>query len=392
MEIPGESHHLPELDGVRGIAILAVLLAHGADFLHVLPIQHPAHTLSTMPYPLLLQGWGGVDLFFTLSGFLITGILLRSRSRTTYFSSFYMRRILRIFPVYYLFLIVSFGASFLTSWQALDIQHHWKWWLPYFFYIENWPVFWASWAGMLSLWGVYWSLAVEEQFYFIWPALVRIFSPRFMLVLCVCGFFLGAPERLSMMHLHGVQFGIMEWPFSRLDGLFLGAAIAFYRHLYGRPVPLRLGGLALGAGAAIYIWLLSAHRIEFFGSGLHIWGFGVTAFALMSAGLIITTQHRVALVNQVLTLSPLRIAGRLSYGMYVYHVIVYRLILSFLRAKIFPRFGETPSLFRGVLVISCSILIVTAIAELSFCFFETPFLRLKRFFPSPAPPVSQVST
>lgn len=390
-EIPGESHHLPELDGVRGIAIVAVLIAHATDFLGVVPIRSLQYPLTSHAYPLLLQGWGGVDLFFTLSGFLITGILLSSRTRPTYFSSFYMRRILRIFPVYYLFLILTLIPTYFFPAFAVGIPHRVKWWLPYFFYIENWPIFWASWAGLISLWGAYWSLAVEEQFYLVWPALVRIFSPRFMFILCIAGFLLGTPERLLMFHLHGVQLGIVQWPFSRLDGLFLGAAIALYRHLYSRPVSLLYGGIAFVAGAAIYSWVGIMHRSEFYGSGPHVWGVGVTGITLMSAGLVVATQHRLALVNRFLTLSPLRMAGRLSYGMYIYHVLVYNLVISFLHKEIFPRFGATSSPVRAVVVIGCSILAVTAIAALSFRFFETPILRLKRFFPSPALPVSQVS-
>jgi peptidoglycan/LPS O-acetylase OafA/YrhL len=183
-KLPKESHYLPELDGVRGLAILGVLLAHGVLFLGVVPNTAMGHVLATIFVP----GWGGVDLFFTLSGFLITGILLRARKRQRYFASFYMRRVLRIFPIYYLFLAGTLLAAQVSQIMALQIPSGFEGRVPYFFYLQNWPVFWRNWTGIGTLWGAYWSLAVEEQFYLVWPAVVRFVSLRAVSALCISGF------------------------------------------------------------------------------------------------------------------------------------------------------------------------------------------------------------
>jgi peptidoglycan/LPS O-acetylase OafA/YrhL len=382
LKIPGESRHAPELDGVRGLAILGVLLAHGDTVLHVVPFTPGGSVLAMF----LAPGWGGVDLFFTLSGFLITGILLRARERPRYFSSFYMRRVLRIFPIYYLFLAVTLLVSHLPQVAADLCPAGFEERISYFIYLQNWPVFWRSWFGLTSLWGAYWSLAVEEQFYMVWPAVIRFANLHAVALLCTVGFLLGWPERMYMMHQHPYLFGVMQWPFSRLDGLLLGAAIAIYREVRGRAVPLNWAFFCFMAGAWIFVWIFWFHMSELAtGFGFHIWGIGVTAFVLMSGGLIVATQHRVEWLHRVLTIRPLLMAGRLSYGMYVYHLVVYRLIVSFRHHL--PGIREHNTVPWALLYIALAILSVTGVAELSFRFIETPFLRLKRFFPSPAAPV-----
>jgi peptidoglycan/LPS O-acetylase OafA/YrhL len=379
LTVPVEGQHAPELDGVRGLAILGVLLAHGADFLGVVPHTLGGNVLATFFVP----GWGGVDLFFTLSGFLITGILMRGRNRPRYFRSFYMRRVLRIFPIYYLFLVVT---VLLAHFSPAIIPAGFTRRLSYFVYLQNWPVFWSSWAGLTTLWGAYWSLAVEEQFYMVWPAVIRFFNLQTVALLCIAGFLLGWPERAYMMHQHPNLFGVMQWPFSRLDGLMLGAAISIYKELRGRAVPLTWAILSFVAGASIFVWILLFHTLELTtGNGFHLWGIGVTAYVLMSGGLIVATQHRVEWLHRFLTMRPLLVAGRLSYGMYVYHLAIYVLIAACRRNLLHT--GLPASSILSVIWIAVAILLVTGVAQLSFQYIEAPFLRLKRFFPSPAAPV-----
>lgn len=388
VKIPGESRHFPELDGIRGLAISMVLIAHGVDFLRIVPGKgEPGFsTWGKLALQVGLQGWGGVDLFFTLSGFLITGILLRARSKPNYFSSFYARRALRIFPIYYFalvaFLLVAHVSGTVAS--RLPVGPHGV--ASYFFYLQNWPCFWQSWAGLTGLWGVYWSLAVEEQFYMVWPTVVRFVPLRAILLICIAGFAAGWPVRLFLVHHHGLFIGVMQSPFSRLDGLFLGAAIALYREIYGRAVPMRWAVASLLVGCALILYVVLIHPDELFGSGSHIWSAGVTAFALIAGGMVAASHYRPPVLHRILTTRWLLFSGRISYGMYVYHLAVYT-VVSHEWVVLLKRYDLSLSPLRAAVVLAIAIAAVTVVSALSFRFFETPFLRLKRFFPSPAAPV-----
>lgn len=356
-------------------------------------MPHPAWT-SIAAFA-LVPGWGGVDLFFTLSGFLITGILLRARKRSEtrshYFRNFYARRVLRIFPVYYLFLTLTLLAANLLPDFGAHLPATTAERVSYFLYLQNWPVFWPNWLGMVSLWGSFWSLAVEEQFYLVWPALLRVLSLRTMLNLCIAGFLIGIPLRLFVIHTYtGISVGVLHFPLSRLDGLFLGAACAIYRELYGTAVPLRRAAIAFATGALLFAYIAIFHVREMVGLGIHICTFGITAYALMSAGLVIASQHPVAGLRRVLTLRPLLLAGRYSYGMYIYHLLVF-LAFEHLARHLSPATSGEFHFFPALAYMALAILATTALAALSFHLFEEPFLKLKRFFPSPAAPLPAAS-
>jgi peptidoglycan/LPS O-acetylase OafA/YrhL len=382
--IAGESRHLPELDGVRGIAIFAVLISHGVGSLRLVP-QDTAWGLAVSRT--LIPLWGGVDLFFTLSGFLITGILLRSRSRSSYFRSFYARRALRIFPIYYGFLIFQLCLGMMSPEFHRFLPATVAERVSYFFYLQNWPVFWVSWAGMTGIASIYWSLAVEEQFYMVWPAVIRWVRPRLLLGICVAGFLLGWVERWVMIRHVGLQFGLMEWPFSRLDGLFLGASLALYQHVAGRRTPMAWAAGLFAAGAVLYGSVAVLHPEELQAAGRHLWTIGVTGFALMSAGMIAAAQHRPRWLHAVLTLRPLVAAGTYSYGMYVYHLLIYTVVASGVSHWIVPRFGAYPNPLIGFAVIVAAIALSMGVAFVSFEVVETRILSLKRYFPSPSAPV-----
>ena len=160
---PAGPAHLPALDGVRGLAVLVVVI-HNAGWLGGPTEQFILKLYSSVTS----TGWIGVSLFFALSGYLITGILLDSRGKAGYFRSFYLRRTLRIFPLDYAFIaLVVFVAAPLAwdrEWASAVWRNQWSYWL----YVSNWTQpFGISIHGITHLW----SLAVEEQFYFIWPVL-----------------------------------------------------------------------------------------------------------------------------------------------------------------------------------------------------------------------------
>ena len=306
----GAPRHQPELDGIRGLAILCVLITHASSVIGVLPNIGLWHWVLFFTTPL----WGGVDLFFALSGFLITGILIRSLNRPNYFRSFYARRALRIFPVYYLFLILSLlvcgryspvAAQIASSAASLpdSIPHK----LSFFVYLQNIPAFWPSVAaGLTGLWGAFWSLAVEEQFYLIWPTLIRWVSLRFMYRVCILALVAGPLIRIWLVtRVTGSSLGLLQFPISRLDGLFGGAALAIYSHLRGKPLPLRWALTWLAVGVAILTTNGVAAPIEFLWTGPWIDIFGISAFALIGLGLIAASQNKVPDLRRALSVAPL---------------------------------------------------------------------------------------
>jgi len=378
VQLPGERRHQPELDGIRGIAILLVMGSHAAGVLGVLPESKVGILLQN----LLVPGWGGVDLFFVLSGFLITGILLRAKTSAHYFQSFYARRVLRIFPIYYLVLI-----------GTLVVQHFFpaiKWLVPqrgverlsYFIYLQNIPVFWQGMRMMTGVWGGYWSLAVEEQFYTVWPLLVRLLSSRAMLIICVAGFLLGLPVRLMLMQWYfGVQVGAIQFTLCRADGLFVGAAIALYINIWKRNVPMRWIQMAGACGVAILLFVLVRYPDELASDG-HLYTIGITAFALLGGVLVAWSQHHTKRLQQMLSWTVLRQAGKYSYGMYVYHLFLF-IGLRVVMAHYFPDTDGELHTLPALGVMAAATLATWLFAKLSYDLFEARFLGLKRFFPEP---------
>jgi peptidoglycan/LPS O-acetylase OafA/YrhL len=205
---------MPELDTIRGIAVLLVLFFHGFGF------RYGLTGLSGFPKIFVaatLPGWMGVNLFFVLSGFLITGILLDSKSKSDYYRSFYVRRALRILPLYYAVLIV---LAILTRTGLVNRQASWAFLGLSFFYLSNV----TGLFGVPMQYGVLWSLAVEEHFYLLWPAAVRSLSRHkvavggaIVCVLCPC------LRAFYAIRVHDMGTGY-TWLVA--DGLATGAVLA----------------------------------------------------------------------------------------------------------------------------------------------------------------------
>ena len=223
---PADSHaHIPVLDGLRGLAVVLVLICH-ATVLNEVP------TAAGKMYLVLARlSWAGVDLFFVLSGFLITGILFDAKGKTNYFRNFYARRTVRIFPLYYAYIAL---VLFLIPRFAPAIDHHFvkrppvSW--PYWLYVSN---FYQTFEPTHHIVFVSWSLAIEEQFYLVWP-LVVFFCSRKALLRITMGMIVGSILlRIGIMGpLAGWlqnSIGVAPWRFAnnfsfcRLDGLAVGA-------------------------------------------------------------------------------------------------------------------------------------------------------------------------
>ena len=339
--------YLPELDGLRGLAILAVVLYH----------CHP-RLEGTWLYPASLWGWAGVILFFFLSGFLITSILLVTREKPHYFHNFHARRALRIWPVYALVLAVVYLNSdwFIGPpvWQAFKAAP----WLAYIFCVQN--LFPLTLPPAL---GPSWALAIEEQYYFLWAPLVRFLRRPWMLA-GLLGVVLVASPLLRQANLAWIT---PTHTLIHLDGIALGSllAIGIYTLRLSRRAWLLigLGAFVLGFAAAATI----AGGTAYLDSALAL-SFGGAALALIAS-----TGARNP-INAALRRGPLAFYGRISYGLYMTHIMVFIFFGSFdLRMD---RYGITGNLA----VVAVRLAATTALATALWYGFESQILKLKRYF------------
>jgi peptidoglycan/LPS O-acetylase OafA/YrhL len=359
---------LPELDGLRAIAVLLVLWSHLRH--SVLP--HWAQELAGF----LLPHYLGVDLFFVLSGFLITRILLVDRDQGVPLRWFYARRCLRIFPIYYLLLAV---LAVLTPEPALP-------WSAV--YLSNFYIYWNGAYGMLDH---TWSLCVEEHFYLLWPPLATWLSlraSRRVLLLGFLPFSLATGVWLSWRHGSFEERDFLALitgthSLARFGSLAAGALIA-YSEACLRARPWRSTGLALLLLACAwpltkdgFVRLGGAHLV--LASGLPgdpqriLPIFQLISFPLTSSAVLLLAigwTGTGALHARLLRAAPLTAIGRISYGLYLYH---YPLYSAFgIRNPAVPE----PSLLRHVLGLGA----ILAIAALSQRFVERPILSLGRRF------------
>jgi peptidoglycan/LPS O-acetylase OafA/YrhL len=339
--------YIPELQGLRGIAVLAVVIYH----------CHPRLEGTWIHYA-SLWGWAGVNLFFVLSGFLITSILLEARNKPRYFRNFYARRALRIWPVYFLVLIVCYAnAPWFVGPSVLEAVKSAPW-LAYILFLQN--LFHLTMPPSL---GPTWSLAIEEQYYFVWAPVVR-FLRRPWLLAVVLGTALAGSPLMRRTH-----FGWLTPTHTlvHLDGIAMGSllALALYTLQLSRRTWLGIGlsGLALGIAASATI----AGGTAFLDSALAV------AFAGAVLAAIASTGARNPL-SALLRRGPLAFYGRISYGLYMVHIMVF-VFFGWFDLKM-DAHGVAGNLAVVLVRLSAS----TGAATLLWYGFESRILRLKRHF------------
>jgi len=371
--------HMPVLDGIRGIAILAVLLFH-----FVAPENRDGFANTAVSW-LFSYGALGVDLFFILSGFLITGILYDSRTAEHYFRNFYMRRLLRIFPLYYGVLIVIFLVlpliPGLRGSELTELRAHQAWaWL----YAVN--IYLAIHDGwVLSYIEHFWSLAVEEQFYLIWPLAVSLLAakPRVFLtfsLIVAAASFVGR----IVAAVAGAGPVVIEvlTPF-QLDALAIGGFFAVYLRQPGGEDGARRLVLPLAlAGLGLLVIQFCARHLPLRGNVLESVRGG--AFHLLLAALLLRGLLGPASsgLSQFLLIRPLTFLGKYSYGLYVYHhFLSYYFGIHRTDLMLADTLGCS---YMTALVLQAGAGIAASIvlAWLSYEFFEKHLLRLKRYWPS----------
>ena len=389
---PATAHlgqHVPALDGIRGVAILLVLLLHFS-------METEYHSYAGWLYSrFAFAGWIGVDLFFVLSGFLITGILLdakgddhRRRADPHYFRNFFTRRVLRIFPLYYgslavLFLVLPLFKPFQTpALQWVTGQQKWLW-----LYGANILIFmkkaWCLWTEWFVL-NAFWSLAIEEHFYLLWPLVVFFLPRKWLLRVCLASLPFCFALRFVLCY-HSPSFllsGVLT-P-CRIDGLCFGALMALaIREGSPRAAALRRAAPYLAVAFFLPLVPVFAKTNGTGTSRLDFWMqvAGHSLLALSFGFLILTaaaSPRRTPLVR-LLSFPFLRSCGKYSYGMYVLHTLAYPWYIRFFPVDLYWQMVGH-QLVAVWIHVAFSVGATFCLAWLSWHLYEKHFLKLKRFF------------
>jgi peptidoglycan/LPS O-acetylase OafA/YrhL len=358
--------HMPALDGIRGIAILIVMLSHFTANLNLSSVRiAPAIRF-------IENGWIGVDLFFALSGFLITGILFDTRGDRAYFKNFYMRRALRIFPLYYGVLVGALLIAPLVGWGGVraGIGHAQPY---YWFYGVNLLILLT---GLMYPLAHFWSLAVEEHFYLVWPLVTARGSRWTLMVTCLVLMMAAFLTRI-LMRSHVSPIGLYVFTPCRMDALAAGALAALAARGPKGVAGVTRPATAIAATALVGLMALFVMKggLPQFDRDVQIWGYSL--LAVFFGGLIVLVAPLAP--PMFLCSRWLRTFGKYSYGSYVLHPFV---LGGLVRSFPSQRPGETwgyPSL-GIVFYLAAGIAITQGLAFASWHIYEKPFLALKRFF------------
>jgi peptidoglycan/LPS O-acetylase OafA/YrhL len=320
--------------------------------------------------------WVGVTLFFALSGFLITGILYDTLGAERYFRTFYTRRALRIFPLYYgvLFVLLLLSRPCHFDW------HGQAWRL--LTYTTNIPLTheWVSNPSRFINLRHFWSLAVEEQFYLLWPVIIvvlRSWRKVFTATLVGAGLALGFRTALALNGWAPQNHTL----FGTMDALLMGGTLALLVRSQYRERALRWGAPVFLLALGITLAEAFSHRNFDWWSSTYLTTIGMTVLAVGMAGLVAASIKPASILQRLCTASVLRFFGRYSYGIYVYHYSVDSSLTLPVRHFLEGHDVPKPLAIVGGAVVVCGISV--AIAVLSYRLYEIHFLRLKRFTPNP---------
>lgn len=359
-----------ELDGIRGVAIAAILMVHSSEFLVVGIKQKPVYFAL---YRIMATGWLGVDIFFVLSGFLITTILLDDSGRADFWSRFYLHRSLRILPAFaVVFGLTIVAIHFLTPEIHLTAAVI----LPAIFFTENWTVLNNTEMPMLPH---LWSLAVEEQFYLVWPQIVRRLSTATVLKVSL-GLALACELLRVILALNHVSVWIIYaiTP-TRIDGLALGAglAAAVTLHATQRFLVSYWRRIALLSGVLLAAAFVLLHRSLLPGNVLSQI-LAIPATILLTAMLIYGSISSAlpAMLRRVLANPVLTYLGRRSYALYLIHLPI---LFGAWQNRVHGRLSYLPAGLRiNTMLVLASIAICIALTELSWRLVESPAQSLRR--------------
>jgi peptidoglycan/LPS O-acetylase OafA/YrhL len=370
----GRGVHVPALDGIRGLAILFVLVYH-------LTIITPGCPLDEIVAKMADAGWFGVDLFFVLSGFLITGILYDAKGQAGYFRSFYMRRTLRILPLYYavvffsLIVLPNFPHPKLANFGRIAGDEIWYW-----AYMSNYLI---GYRGTFrhGILDVSWSLAIEEQFYLLWPLVVYFFGRRALMRICVGVIVVAVATRTVMVFAQFHPIAIYVLTPCRMDALSVGALVAMIVRGKAHPNVVWKGSVAtLIVTGLVSVSVLLMDDMQWNGRLVMTLGYTVLAVFFGALLLLAWESSPASFLSKGLRAKALTILGCYSYAIYLFHLPVRAAIRDLV-------FKPEDLLINGSQLVGQVIFYVAAggatllLALLSWHLYEKQFLKLKKYFP-----------
>ena len=363
---------MPALDGLRGVAILLVI-PHNTSLIDGVALHGAGYPFKE----LVLFGWTGVQLFFVLSGFLISGALLDSQDAPNYYSSFYARRALRILPLYYGALIVTFlilAPLRMLPTETLATLHGevWLW-----TFLSNWT---DGMYGDVKGFSHFWSLAVEEQFYLLWPLVLHRMPARRVLQLCLTLSAVAFAIRVAMRLGGASPDYLYEFTVCRMDALALGgAAAAALRVPAWQPTISR--ALPYLPWAALLILVSGAPLThDYSRNGLETQTFGQSLLAVTFTLAVLAAARpadtRPTWFARSMSWAPLRSVGKYSYAMYVCHFPLHK----WLGIPLLGSAATSPTMLTASAYAIALVVATYLLAWLSFHLYEQHFLRLKQYF------------
>ncbi len=366
-ESKGGRYYRPELDALRFFAFLCVFFFHASNFIWMDPSKH-AWIVRIRPI-----GGFGVQIFFLLSAFLITELLFRERERTgrIHIASFYMRRILRIWPLYFLVLFGLALLNYFVPGTGTDNLHAW---LAFTFLSGNWYIFRHGWIS--SSFDPLWSISVEEQFYLIIPMLASRGGRRAVLYIsCV----LLVVAYITVLFYGAHPNGTAEWTNSFVEFQFFCAGTLVALFLRGKIVPLIFPLRVAGFLAGLLCWLAATLILS--NKQQHSPVRSVAFWLLLLVGTLILFLCTLGTPSSLVP-SWLSYFGKISYGLYMVHSLVFFLLFMTTRSlsiSLLRRNHVFLALFE-VLEIVAALAVDLVLAHLSFVYFEGYFLRMKQRF------------
>jgi peptidoglycan/LPS O-acetylase OafA/YrhL len=373
----GSVQRIAAVDGLRGLAIVLVMLTHF--------VRTPASGLLVdRTFARIASiGWCGVDLFFVLSGFLITGILLDGTASGSSPRNFYVRRALRVVPVYYailsLILVVypRMRPSDSTAIAHLAHTQGWYWGFASNVLLTR-P---GQWDAALPWTLHFWSLAVEEQFYLVWPVLIWLSGRRHAAALCVAAMLVSVVSRMVWVHTTGDTLGSYVLTPLRFDGLAAGAFVAVAMRSPRMSLHLErwAAATALVAATGFAYLVVSTPDALSFQPRMQLVGFPVLAVGF--AALLVLCLRRDGAVARWMSVRPLRFAGRYSYAAYLLHYpVIFAVVACGLRDDALPRLAGS-QLHSMLLLVVVAASVSFLLAWATWFLIERHAMRLKHRFP-----------